>query len=77
MEIRWSRARRSVKIWRIDSCKASSLFVCPSQVTGFTNKEEFAVVKEDLVPFLLEDKLKVKEICRERALRNFSPEPLL
>lgn len=28
------------------------------KVTGFTDKEEYAVVKEDLVPFMLEQKLK-------------------
>lgn len=28
------------------------------QVTGFSNEEEYAVAKEDLVPFMLEDKLK-------------------
>jgi putative intracellular protease/amidase len=27
-------------------------------VTGFSNDEEYAVVKEDIVPFLLEDRLK-------------------
>lgn len=28
------------------------------QVTGFSDKEEYAVVKEKIVPFLLETKLK-------------------
>lgn len=51
--------------------------VSGKQVTGFTNEEEYAVAKEKLVPFLLEDKLKElgavyskKENWAEYAIRD-------
>lgn len=42
-------------------------------MTGFSNDEEYAVVKEDLVPFLLEDKLKELGGVYSKAADKWAP----
>jgi hypothetical protein len=48
---------------------STDLFVGPilqgKKVTGFSNAEEYAVAKEDLVPFMLETKLKWVSLSHE------------